>query len=62
MLYLFINVNIFIIYYCFNFFSNFILETLYSFNIIFRKSNYLYINKNKNIFLYKLLIVIKLLI
>ncbi len=62
MLYLFINIDIFIIYCCFEFLSNLILEILYNFNIVLCKSSYAYINKNNIVFVYKLLIVIKLLI
>jgi len=61
-LYLFINIDIFIIYCCFEFLSNLILEILYNFNIVLCKSSYAYINKNNIVFVYKLLIVIKLLI
>jgi hypothetical protein len=62
MLYSFINVDIFIIYCCFKFFSNFILETLHSFDVVLRKSSYAHINKNNIVLLYKSLIVIKFLI
>ncbi len=62
MIYLFTNIDIFTIYYCFEFLSNFILEMLYNFDIIFRKSSNAYISKNNIVFLYKLLIVIELLI
>jgi len=62
MLYSFINVDIFTIYCCFKSFSNFILETLHNFNVVFCKSSYAYINKNNIVLLYKLLIVIKFLI
>jgi len=61
-LYLSINIDIFTIYCCLKIFSNFILETLYSFNIVLCKSNYAYINKNNIVLLCKLLIVIKFLI
>jgi hypothetical protein len=62
MLYLFINVNIFMIYCCFKFLFNFILETLHSFDVILRKSSHVYIGKNNIVFLCKSLIVIELLI
>jgi hypothetical protein len=62
MLYLFINVNIFTIYCCLKFLFNFISKTLHNFNVILRKSSYAHISKNNIVFLYKLLIVIKLLI
>ncbi len=62
MLYLFTNVNIFIIYCYFESLLNLILETLYNFNIVLCKSSYVYIDKNNIAFLYKLLIIIKLLI
>jgi len=62
MLYLFINVNIFTIYCCLESFSNFILETLHSLNVVFRKSSYAHINKNIIVFLCKSLIVIEFLI
>ncbi len=62
MLYLFINVNIFMIYYYLEFLFKFILKTLHNFNVILRKSSYAHISKNNIVFLYKLLIVIKFLI
>jgi len=62
MLYLSININIFTIYYCFKFLSNFILEMLYNFNIVFCKSSYAYINENNIVLFYKSLIIIKFLI
>ncbi len=62
MLYSSINVNIFMIYYCLKFLSNLILETLHNLNVVFRKSSYAHIDKNNIVFLYKSLIVIKLLI
>jgi len=61
-LYSFINVDIFTIYCCFESFSNFILETLHSFDVVLRKSNYAHINKNNIVLLCKSLIVIELLI
>jgi len=61
-LYLFINVDIFIIYCCLKFLSNFILEMLHNFDVILRKSSYAYIDKNNIVLLCGLLIVIKLLI
>jgi len=62
MLYLFTNINIFTIYCCFKSLSNFILEILYNFDVVLRKSNYAYIDKINIVLLCKLLIVIKLLI
>jgi len=62
MLFLFTNVDIFTIYCCLKFFSNFILETLHSFNVVFRKSSHTHIDKNNIIFLCKSLIVIEFLI
>jgi len=62
MLYLFTNINIFIIYCYLESLLNLILETLYNFNIVLCKSSYVYIDKNNIAFLYKLLIIIKLLI
>jgi len=61
-LYSFINVDIFIIYCCFESFSNFILETLHNLNVVFRKYSYTHIDKNNIVLLYKLLIVIEFLI
>jgi len=62
MFYLFINVDIFTIYCCFKFLFNFILETLHSFDVVFRKSSYTHVDKNNIVLLCKLLIVIELLI
>jgi len=62
MLYLSINVNIFTIYYYLESFSNFILETLHSLDVVFRKSSYAHIDKNNIVLLCKSLIVIELLI
>ncbi len=57
MLYLFTNVNIFTIYYCFKSFSNFISKTLHSLNVVLRKFNYAHVDKNNIVLLYKSLIV-----
>ncbi len=62
MLYLSINIDIFIVYCYLKFLSNFISKILYSLNILFRKSSYIYIDKNNIVLLYKLLIVIEFLI
>jgi len=61
-LYLFTSVNIFMIYCCLEFLSNFILKTLHNFDVIFRKSSYAHIDKNNIVLLYKSLIVIEFLI
>jgi len=61
-LHLSINVDIFMIYCCFESFSNLILETLHSLDVVLRKSSHAHVGKNNIILLYKSLIVIELLI
>jgi len=57
-----INIDVFTIYCFFEYFSNLVLEILYSFDIVFRKSSYTYINKNNVVLFYKTYIGTKLLI
>jgi len=57
-----INVDIFMIYYCFESLSNLILERLHNLDVVLRKSSYAHIDKNNIVLLCKLLIVIEFLI